>query len=155
MESRNEHKQWNVAEIQLTYKTDLKPSLRPKISSAQDAYQVFIDSWDSTKIELVEQFKAMFLNRANKVLGVLEVSTGGISGTVVDPRLIFMAAIKTAASGFIVAHNHPSGNLTPSQVDISLTKKLKDGGRLLDISCLDHLIVTSEGYKSFADEGLL
>ncbi len=95
------------------------------------------------------------MNRANKVLGLFEVSKGGISGTVADPKIIFTAALKGGASGIIVAHNHPSGNLTASQSDIDLTRKLKEAGKFLEIQLLDHVIVTTEGYFSFADEGLI
>jgi DNA repair protein RadC len=144
-----------VAEIQLSYKPKVKASLRPKISSSSVAYKILLSSWDSSKIDFVEQFKVILLNRANKVLGILEISSGGISGTVADPKLIFAAALKAGASGVILSHNHPSSNLQPSQADISLTKKVKEGGALLEISVLDHIIVTSEGYYSFADEGLL
>ena len=104
MENTRETKQWIAAEIQLTYKSNVKPSLRPKITRSEDAYQVFKETWDTSKLEFVEQFKTMLVNRANKVLGILEVSTGGISGTVADPRIIFAAAIKCNASGIIVAH---------------------------------------------------
>ncbi|MDZ7650383.1 MAG: JAB domain-containing protein [Cytophagales bacterium] len=97
----------------------------------------------------------MLTNRANKVLGIFELSTGGVSGTVADPKLIFAAALKGAASGMILAHNHPSGNLQPSQADLDLTKKIREAGKLLEIQLLDHVIVTSEGYYSFADEGLI
>jgi DNA repair protein RadC len=103
----------------------------------------------------VEQFKVMLMNRANKVLGIFELSTGGVSGTVADPKIIFVAALKGGASGIIVAHNHPSGNLTASQSDIDLTRKLKEAGKFLEIQLLDHVIVTTEGYFSFADEGLI
>lgn len=142
-----------VAEIQLIYKSNVKPSLRPKITGSKDAYNVLVENWDSSKIEFVEQFKVMLLNRANKVLGIFEVSSGGSTGTVADPKLIFAAAIKTNTCGIIMAHNHPSGNLRPSQADIDLTKKMKEGGKLLEIQILDHLILTTEGYYSFADEG--
>jgi DNA repair protein RadC len=144
-----------VAEIQLTYKSNVKPSLRPKISGSRDAFNILKENWDEGKIEFLEQFKAMFTNRANRVLGILDVSTGGVTGTVADPRVIFAAAIKAGACGFIVAHNHPSGNLIASQSDIELTRRLKEGGKVLEIQLLDHLIVTSEGYFSFADEGLI
>lgn len=144
-----------VAEIQLTYKSNVKPSMRPKISGSRDAYEVLKSNWDESRIEFLEQFKVMLLNRANKVLGILEVSTGGVSGTVADPKVIFVAALKGCACGLIVAHNHPSGNLTASQADIDLTKKLKQAGQFLDLPVLDHVIVTSEGYFSFADEGLM
>ncbi len=155
MENTNEKKMYEVAEIQLTYKSNVKPSLRPKINDSKDAYELLKENWDASRIEFVEQFKAVFLNRANKVLGILEVSTGGVSGTVADPKVIFVAAIKANASSFLVAHNHPSGNLCPSKSDIDLTRKLRDGGKLLEIQLLDHLIVTVEGYYSFADEGAL
>lgn len=155
MESTNVKRQWEVAEIQLAYRSNVKPSQRPKITGSKDAYQVFKESWDASKLELLEQFKVIFTNRANKVLGMLEVSTGGIAGTVADPRLIFVAALKAAASGIIISHNHPTGNLTPSQADIELTKKIKEAGKFLEIQLLDHIIMTSEGYFSFADEGLL
>lgn len=155
MESTKESQRYQVAEIELVYKSNVKPSLRPKVSSSKDAKDVFMESWDDTKLELLEQFKVMFTNRAQKVLGIYELSTGGITGTVADPKLIFAAAIKAAACGMILAHNHPSGNLQPSQADIQLTRKIKDAGQLLDIQLLDHIILTSEGYFSFADEGLL
>lgn len=155
MENTKETRQYQVAEIQLTYKSNVKPSQRPKINSSRDAHTVLRETWDQTKIELVEQFKVMLTNRANKVLGIFEVSTGGISGTVADPKLIFAAAIKAAASGIILSHNHPSGNLQPSQADIDLTRKIKEAGRFLEIQLLDHIIITTEGYYSFADEGLI
>ncbi len=155
MESTQLNKQWQVAEIQLSYKSNVKPSLRPKITSSRDAHEVLKRVWNDSVIELCEQFKVIFTNRANKVLGVFEVSTGGIAGTVADPKLIFVAALKAGATGLILSHNHPSGNLTPSHADIELTKKIKEGGRLLEIQVLDHIIITSESYYSFADEGLL
>ncbi len=155
MESTQQNKQWQVAEIQLSYKSNVKPSLRPKISSSRDAHEVLKRVWNDSVIELCEQFKVIFTNRANKVLGVFEVSTGGIAGTVADPKLIFVAALKAGATGLILSHNHPSGNLTPSHADIELTKKIKEGGRLLEIQVLDHIIITSESYYSFADEGFL
>jgi DNA repair protein RadC len=155
METTNENRMYRVAEIQLIYKTNVKPSLRPKISTSKDAYNILLENWDDSKIEFVEQFKLMLLNRANKVLGILEVSTGGVSGTVADPKVIFVAALKGNASGIIVAHNHPSGNLAASQADIDLTRKLKEAGKFLEIQVLDHVIVTTEKYFSFADEGLM
>src|SRR5258708_5770951 len=155
MESTNQKQMYAVAEIQLTYRSNVKPSLRPSIGVSKDAYNVLVENWDSSKIEFVEQFKVMLLNRANKVLGICEVSTGSSTGTVADPKLIFAAALKANACGIILAHNHPSGNLKASQADLDLTKKMKEGGKFLEIQVLDHIIVTSEGYYSFADEGLI
>lgn len=148
-------KNYQVAEIQLSYKSNVKASERPKISNSKDAYEVFLSSWDDSKIEFVEQFKVMLTNRANKVLGIFELSSGGVSGTVADPKLIFAAAIKANACGILLAHNHPSGSTQPSQSDIALTKKIKEGGKLLDVQLLDHIIVTADSHYSFADEGLI
>lgn len=155
MENTKETKLYQVAEIQLIYMSKVKPSERPKISTSRDVHEIFRNTWDDTKLEMMEQFKVMLTNRANKVLGIFEVSTGGISGTVADPRLIFAAAIKGLASGIILAHNHPSGNLQPSQADIDLTRRMKEVGKLMEIQLLDHIILSCEGYYSFADEGIL
>jgi DNA repair protein RadC len=155
MEHTKEIRSLVAAEIQLSYKPKVKASQRPKITKSSDAYDILIDSWDDSKIEFVEQFKVILLNRVNKVLGIYEVSTGGVSSTVADPKLIFAAAIKSSSSGLILSHSHPSGNLQPSQADIALTRKIKEGGEILEISVLDHIILTSEGYYSFADEGLI
>jgi DNA repair protein RadC len=144
-----------VAEIKLSYRSRVKASQRPKITCSTDCYNILLQSWDKGRIELVEQFKVMFLNRANQVLGILELSTGGIAGTVADPKLIFAAALKACASAIILSHNHPSGNLKPSAADLQLTKKVKAGGELLDIAVLDHVILTNESFYSLADEGLL
>jgi DNA repair protein RadC len=146
---------YKVAEVELIYKSKVKASNRPQIGSSRDAYQVLLKAWDENKIEFVEQFKIMFLNKTNKVLGIYDVSTGGISGTVADPRVIFVAALKANCCAIIISHNHPSGNLKPSRQDEELTNKIKQGGQLLEIKLLDHVIVSTEGYYSFADEGLL
>jgi len=146
---------YKVAEVELVYKSKVKASNRPVIGSSKDTYGVLRQSWDENKIEFVEQFKVMFLNKANKVLGIYDVSTGGISGTVADPRVIFVAALKANACGIIISHNHPSGNLKPSKQDEQLTEKIKQGGQLLEIRLLDHVIISTEGFYSFADEGFL
>jgi DNA repair protein RadC len=125
------------------------------VNASKDAYKIFLENWDDTKLELCEQFKVLLLNRANKAIGIFEVSSGSVTGTIADPKLIFASAIKANACGLIIAHNHPSGNLKPSQADIDLTRKIREGGRLLEIPVLDHLIVTTEGYFSFSDEGIL
>lgn len=144
---------YKVAEIELIYKTRVKASQRPKVSSSKEVYQILLKSWDENKIEFVEQFKILLLNRGGRILGIYEVSSGGVSGTVADPKLIFSAALKANASSLILSHNHPSGNTRPSEADRQLTRRIKMAGELLDISVLDHIIVTTEGYCSFADEG--
>jgi DNA repair protein RadC len=102
-----------------------------------------------------EEFWVVLLNRANRIIRKKRVSEGGVSGTVADPKIIFKMAIDELASGIIVAHNHPSGNLKASQSDIDLTRRLKEGGKLLEIQLLDHLIVCNRKYFSFADEGMI
>lgn len=155
MESTNEKTLFEVAEVQLTYKSKVKASLRPIISVSRDAYAILKKYWHEDKIEFIEQFKVLLLNRGNKVIGICEVSSGTSTGTVADPKSIFVAAIKANAAAVILAHNHPSGNLNPSQADMSLTRDLVAAGKFLHIPVLDHIIVTSESYYSFADEGLL
>ena len=144
-----------VAEVQLIYKSKVKPSERPQIRSSKDCYEILKQTWDEDKIELVEQFKVMLLNKAQRVLGIYEMSTGGVAGTVADTRLVFIAALKANACGVIISHNHPSGNLIPSRADEELTRKMKQAGMLIEIPVLDHIIMTSESYFSFADQGLL
>lgn len=156
MESAKKNTEWKmVAEVELSYRNVVKPSQRPRVTSSKEGYDLLLSSWDEDRIEFVEEFKILLLNTANKVLGIFEVSKGGVAGTVADPKLIFMAALKTNASAIILSHNHPSGNLKPSPQDLSLTNKIAEGGKLLDIRVLDHLIVTTGGYYSFADEGIL
>jgi DNA repair protein RadC len=125
---------------------------KPKIASSRDAYDLF-------KVHLLdlphEEFWILLLNRANRVMRKVQISQGGVAGTVADPKLIFKSALEELASGIIVAHNHPSGNLNASQADIDLTKKIKEGARLLEMQLLDHLIIAGQKYFSFADEGLL
>ncbi len=145
----------NIAEIELVYRSKAKASERPLICSSSDAENVFRQLWEEGKMELVEQFKVLFLNRANKVICIYNVSSGGMTGTVADPRLIFTAALKLNAVSLILAHNHPSGALKPSKADEEITQKIKAAGSFLDIKILDHIIISSEGFYSFADEGLL
>jgi len=144
-----------VAEVKLTYRSKVKPSERPQVTSSIDCHNLLRQTWDTGKLEFVEQFKVMLLNRANRVLGIYELSTGEVAGTVADPKLVFVAALKACASSIVLCHNHPSGNTKPSAADLALTKKMKQVGEVLDIAVLDHLILTSESYYSFADEGLL
>jgi DNA repair protein RadC len=143
----------NMAEVEITYKTKVKPSERYKVTSSGDCYKLFLTLFDDGIIEHHEQMIILCLNRANKVLGYSLISQGGVSGTVVDPKIIFQIALKTNASSIIIAHNHPSGLITPSETDNKITQKIKNAGELLEIKLLDHLILSSEGYYSYADEG--
>ena len=126
--------------------------IRAKVTCSRDAYNEMIPHLSDKPHE---EFWILLMNRANEILRPVHISTGGVSGTVADPKLIFKQAIEHLASSMILFHNHPSGNLTPSQADKDLTKKLRDAGRLLDIPVLDHLIFTDKAYYSFADEGIL
>ena len=156
METTNSLAWMQVAEIELIYKSKVKASQRPAVTTSLDAFKLFKQNWDENKIEFIEQFKVLFLNRSNKVLAIFELSTGGVTGTVADPKLVFAAALKLNACNIILCHNHPSGSLKPSQADEALTRKIKEAGRYLDLPVIDHLIISGEdSYYSFADEGLL
>lgn len=147
---------FDVSEVKLTYKSKVPATERKQISSSKDAFDILYSNWDAETIEYCEEFKTLLLNRANKVLGIITISTGGVSGTMVDIKMIFQAALKANASAIIVSHNHPSGNKQPSGADTKITRKISDAGKLLDINVLDHLILVPEqAYFSFADESLL
>ncbi|WP_316795060.1 JAB domain-containing protein [Pedobacter agri] len=150
-----ENSLFNLAEIEISYKPKFKPVERPQVDSANKAYSLLINNWDLNKIELVEEFKIILLNRRNRVLGIVNISQGGMSGTIADPKIIFAVALKACASGIILSHSHPSGESSPSEADIRLTRKLAEAGKLLDLQILDHIIVCSNGYYSFMDEGML
>lgn len=156
MEQQNKQHEWiQVAEIELVYKTKMKASERPEVRCSADIYQLLLSTWNKNLIDLQEEFKVLLMNRNNKVLGLYHSSTGGLTLTVADPRLILVAAIKSGACSIVLAHNHPSGSLRPSKGDEVMTAKMKEACSFLDIHLLDHIIVTSESYLSFADEGLL
>lgn len=132
----------------------MKLSEMETIVSSKNAEDLFQLIW-SDGMELREEFNMLLLNRANKVKGWYRISQSGVAGTVVDPKIVFSVALKCSSCGIVVAHNHPSGNTKPSEQDITLTKKLVAGGKILEIAVLDHLILTTETFFSFADEGLL
>jgi DNA repair protein RadC len=144
-----------VSEVDLVYRSKVKASQRPQVKDSKSAYDLLNKNWDMDKIELLEDFKILFLNQSNRVLGLFQLSRGGITGTVADPRLIFSAALKACATSIILSHSHPSGNLKPSRADEELTNKIKQAGLFLDIRVADHIIISPEGYFSFADEGLI
>ncbi|MFZ4543441.1 MAG: RadC family protein [Saprospiraceae bacterium] len=123
-----------------------------QISSSRDAHHIFAPLLMDIQHE---EFWYLLLNRANKVTHREQLSKGGVAGTVVDPKLIFKRALEAQASGIILAHNHPSGNLKPSTQDINLTQQLRSAAKLLDMTVLDHLIIAEDSYFSFADEGML
>ena len=143
-----------LAEIKVSYKS--KNQSRVKILGSQDAFNILYPLYDKEIIEYQEQFFLLLLNRANIVLGWIKLSSGGTSGTVVDPKMVFALALQTNSSAVLLSHNHPSGNIQPSQCDIALTKNINKSGQMLEIKLLDHLIISpDERFYSFADEGVL
>jgi DNA repair protein RadC len=142
----------NLAEIEISYSRNITTN-NTKISCSRDADQVLRRIFPS--LQHREYFYMLCLDRASQVLGFFQVSVGGMNGTIADIRIIFQTAIKANASGIIISHNHPSGNLQPSEADKALTKKIVEAGKLMDISILDHLILSNDGYFSFADENLI
>ncbi len=145
----------HAAEIELVYKMTVKPSGRPIIRSSNDAAGLLSAAWDKDKIDFVEQFKILLLNTGHRVLGLVDISSGGVAGTLADIKLIFSAALKANATSIILSHNHPSGNPRPGKMDKQVTNRLQLAGELLDVKVIDHIIVSSEGYYSFADEGII
>ncbi len=147
---------YKVNEIKISYQEKLATLQSENIKSSDDAAKLFFDHWDKHTIGLYESFKILMLNNSNKVKGIYELSSGGITGTIVDIRLLFAVVLKSISVGIILAHNHPSGKLKPSQSDINLTKKIKTASEYLDINLLDHLVLAPDGtYFSFTDNGLL
>lgn len=142
-----------LCEIEISYKPKYKASELPKVVTSGDAYTCLKDVFPS--LDYREYFYILCLNRNNKVLGYCQISAGGLNGTVADVRMIMQTALKSNSCSIILSHCHPSGNLVPSEADKDLTRKIKEAGKVLDIAVLDHLIVTSEAFFSFADEGLL
>ncbi|RZK21337.1 MAG: DNA repair protein [Pedobacter sp.] len=146
---------FKVSEIEISYRPAFKLSEKPKVTSSRIAYSIFDQSWDRNRIELLEEFKVMLLNRQNRVLGVLNVAQGGLSEVMVDPKVIYSGALRACASGIILSHNHPSSELKPSDADIKLTRRLSEGAKLLGIEVLDHIIISAYGFYSFMDEGMM
>ncbi|NQV74522.1 MAG: JAB domain-containing protein [Bacteroidetes bacterium] len=143
-----------LSEIQVSYKPGLTSSTTT-ITNSQNAYEIFKSLFPADTISLQEQFVVLYLNRVNRLIGSYQLSKGGITGIIADVRLILSVALKTLATGLILAHNHPSGNLKPSEVDIQLTKKVKQATKLMDIEVLDHMILIDGRYFSFTDEGIV
>jgi DNA repair protein RadC len=147
---------YKVNEIQISYKEKIRTIQSKPIKSSEDVAHVLFNNWDIKTIGLHESFKVLLLNNSNKVKGIYQLSTGGITGTIVDLRILFALALKTLSVAIILAHNHPSSKLQPSESDKQLTDKIVKAAKLLDIKVLDHVILTPDKqYFSFADNGLL
>lgn len=145
-----------VNEIKISYKEKIALSKSQAIKSSADAGKLLFDHWDKNTIGLQETFKVLLLNNSNKVKGVYQLSTGGLTGTLVDIRILFAVILKSVSVGIILAHNHPSGKLKASNADIQLTNKIKKAAFYFDVKVLDHLILIPNGeFYSFADNGQL
>lgn len=142
-----------ISEISVSYSNDNNNKL--KINNSRNSYDILRACWSDSTIELQEEFKILMLNRGNQVLGIYPLSKGGVSSTIVDAKLVFSVALKCNASSIILAHNHPSGNLNPSEIDKKITQKLKKASQYLDIELLDHIIITKDDFYSFSDNGLI
>lgn len=141
-----------VPEIDIRYNSD-REMRNIKFNESKDVAEFGRSLFDTDTIEVREKFIALYLNRANELKGYYIQGVGGVNGVIGDPRLIFAAALKCLCSQIILIHNHPSGDTSPSDADIMLTRKFKDSGKFLDIIILDHIIITANKYYSFADEG--
>ncbi|EIJ37531.1 DNA repair protein [Galbibacter orientalis DSM 19592] len=145
-----------VNEIQLSYKESFLTSCETTISSSSKAAAILLQSFDMNTIALQETFKVLLLNNSNKVKGVYTLSIGGITGTLVDIRILFAVVLKSLSTAVILCHNHPSGTLKASELDKEITEKIRKAGSYLDVKVLDHIILSPDGkYFSFADNGLL
>ena len=142
-----------LMEISVSYNTTNQKRIR--ITSHKEAYELIIKNWNLNIIEFQEECKVILFNRANFVLGVYELSKGGISGTVVDIRIVLSVALKCNASGIVLVHNHPSGNLIPSEPDKLITRRLKDACDLLGFNLLDHYIISKYDFYSFKQNGFI
>ncbi len=145
-----------VNEIQISYKENLSTLKSSSITNSNDVAQLLFKNWDADTIGLNECFKILLLNQSNKVKGIYPLSIGGITGTLVDMRILFAIVLKTLSVGIILTHNHPSGQLKASEADKQLTKKIQQAAVLFDVKVLDHIILVPDGrYYSFADHGLM
>ena len=144
---------FNIAEVQLSYRNTVPYNKRTKVKDAKDAYKVMLKIHDDDTLDYTETFRVLYLNQNNQVLGCRVISEGGLANTCCDVRTILQGALLTNAVAMILAHNHPSGNVTPSLSDIKSTNQITKAAKLLDIQVLDHIIYTRENCYSFADDG--
>jgi len=145
----------NIPQIELHYTRGSKEGTKERIRTPEQAYQAYKESWNAGTIELVMEFKVMYLNTAGEVLAIYNVSSGGRGQAGVDPRLIFGAALKLAATSIICCTNHPSGNLEISSDAMAFANKLKNAAQLLDLKMNDYMIISADSYKSMTEERLL
>jgi DNA repair protein RadC len=140
-----------MAEINVSYKSKIDFRKQPVIANPEEANKAFRTVWDSKKLELREDVVILVLNTARRLIGWVRIFSGGMNKAIVDAKLIFQVGLNANAASLLIAHNHPSGDLKPSSDDLRLTKKLVDGGRLLDIEIDDHFIITKSDYFSIRE----
>jgi len=153
MSKNDEHIEFNIPEITLQFHGSDKRAMG-KITNSKDAANIIRSFYEEGEVELHESMFVLYLDRANQPIGYYRHSVGGIDGTVLDTRIVLGAAVKSLAVGMILAHNHPSGNKSPSQADLKVTHQLREAGNHMNITLLDHIIITKDSHSSFADEGL-
>lgn len=144
-----------LPEFKISYKRNLPSSPLKQIMGSEDAYAVCKSLYDKGVMDWREEFHVIALSRGNYVIGSFKVSEGGVSGTVADPKIILQFALLVNASFIILTHNHPSGNLKPSEGDINITRKMKSACESMDMQLLDHIITTSRGFTSLNDENII
>ncbi len=144
-----------IAEVALTYKTNVPIEQMPGIRGPKDAVKVLRSVWNTDTIQLREEFVVLLLTNNKRCLGSSKISSGGATATIVDPAAILQTAILGNARSIILSHNHPSGSLRASKTDIDLTKRLQEAGKMLGIGVDDHIILSANGYFSFQEEGLM
>lgn len=142
-----------VSEIQVSYSN--QGDKRITVKNSETVFEVALAHWDKNIIEYQEEVKLMLLNRANVILGIYDLSKGGVAGCSVDLKIILSIALKSNSSSIVLLHNHPSGKLEPSESDKLLTKKLKEACEIVDLVLLDHLIITKDSFYSFNDNSIL
>lgn len=145
----------NIAEVKVSYKNTVKAKDRVQVKTSRDAYNALREMYDADEIDYIESSYILLLNHANHVIGKRLLSTGGRSSCIIDTAVVAQISLSKNAHAIILSHNHPSGNLDASQQDIDITRKVKKALDLFDIKVLDHIIVTSDGYMSMADEGYI
>jgi DNA repair protein RadC len=135
-------------EVRLVYKNRTKANDRPKVQSPDDAFKILYEHWDKDQITLREECKLLLLDNRMHLMSIADISSGGMTEAIVDPRIVFAIALKRRSHRVILAHNHPTGNLKPSNADIALTNRLSSLGKMMRIDLEDHLIITDCGYSS-------
>jgi len=152
--AKRERQAYQLPQIELNYRNPQPYHERIRLNNSHASYVMLLENW-SDQIEFREEFNLLLVNNALQVIGIYNVSKGSNRATLVDVQMVMAAALKANATGMVLAHNHPSGNVLPSEQDIKLTKEIEKAAEMLNIRVYDHLIVTPTNYYSFLDEGML